>query len=100
QLEGCLLARLANLSLAAAVPAPCSSHTTMACFPNPTEGGDVPMRIVLMGFCLGIGATLAWQSYGDDARRTIARSYPQLGWLAPSPQPATATARKPAPSSR
>jgi len=53
------------------------------------------LLIVLIGFCFGIGATLAWQSYGDDARRTIARSHPKLGWLAPA-----ATARKPTPSSR
>jgi hypothetical protein len=39
QLEGCLPARLANLCLAAAVLAPCSSHTAMACFPNPTRRG-------------------------------------------------------------
>jgi hypothetical protein len=34
-------------------------------------------------FCMGIAATLAWQSYGDAARDVIASSYPQLGWLAP-----------------
>jgi hypothetical protein len=34
-------------------------------------------------FCVGVFATLAWQSYGDAARERIANSYPQLGWLAP-----------------
>jgi hypothetical protein len=34
-------------------------------------------------FCIGIGATLAWQPYGDAAREMIASSSPQLGWLAP-----------------
>lgn len=35
---------------------------------------------------LGIGGTLAWQSYGDQARQMIATAYPQqLGWLVPSP---------------
>jgi len=34
-------------------------------------------------FCIGVAATLAWQSYGDAARERIASSYPQLGWLAP-----------------
>jgi len=38
---------------------------------------------VLFTFCVGVGATLAWQSYGDAARQIIANSYPQLGWLAP-----------------
>jgi hypothetical protein len=37
----------------------------------------------LITFCLGIGATLAWQSYGDAARKIVAGRYPQLAWLAP-----------------
>jgi hypothetical protein len=40
------------------------------------------MRL-LIAFCVGIAATLAWQSYGDTARAMIAGSYPQLDWLAP-----------------
>ena len=38
-------------------------------------------------FCVGIGTTLAWQSYGDAARAMIAKSSPQLGWLAPQSVP-------------
>jgi len=34
-------------------------------------------------FCMGVTATLAWQSHGDAIREMIANSYPQLGWLAP-----------------
>ena len=41
------------------------------------------MRL-LITFCAGIAATLAWQFYGDTARQMIADSYPQLGWLAPA----------------
>ena len=41
----------------------------------------------LITFCIGVGAALAWQSYGDEAREMIANSYPQLGWLAPRPAP-------------
>ena len=37
----------------------------------------------LITFCVGVFATLAWQSHGDMARERIANSYPQLGWLAP-----------------
>ena len=37
----------------------------------------------LMAFCIGVAATLAWQSYGDAARQIIANSDPQLRWLAP-----------------
>jgi hypothetical protein len=41
------------------------------------------MMRFLITFCVGVFATLAWQSYGDMARERIANSYPQLGWLAP-----------------
>jgi hypothetical protein len=49
---------------------------------------------VLIAFCIGIAATLAWQSYGDTARDIIVRRYPQLAWLTPQvpvmlPSPAT-----------
>ncbi len=42
----------------------------------------------LITFCIGVGATLAWQSYGDAAREMIANSHPQLGWLGPQAEPA------------
>ena len=43
----------------------------------------------LIIFCIGVVATLAWQSYGDATREMIASSSPQgLGWLAPSAAPA------------
>jgi hypothetical protein len=32
---------------------------------------------------MGVGTTLAWQSYGDQIREMIANSSPQLRWLAP-----------------
>ena len=41
----------------------------------------------LIIFCIGVAATLAWQSYGDAARAMIANSSPQLGWLAPQTAP-------------
>ncbi len=41
----------------------------------------------LITFCIGVAATLAWQSYGHPARELIANSYPQLGWLAPQAEP-------------
>ena len=50
-------------------------------FPRPASRKR-PARL-LFTFCLGIAATLAWQSYGDRARGTIANLSPQLGWLAP-----------------
>jgi hypothetical protein len=55
----------------------------------------------LIIFCFGVGATLAWQSYGDAAREMIANSSPQLSWLAPQATPLAQTASDmpaPAPS--
>jgi hypothetical protein len=46
----------------------------------------------LIVFCVGIGTTLAWQSYGDAARAMIGNSSPQLGWLAPQAAPVVPTA--------
>ena len=45
-----------------------------------------------IAFCVGVAATLAWQSYGDTAREMIANAYPQLGWLAPQSEPLTQNA--------
>ena len=46
----------------------------------------------LIVFCVGVGTTLAWQSYGDAARAMIANSSPQLAWLAPQAAPVVPTA--------
>jgi hypothetical protein len=46
----------------------------------------------LITFCIGVAATLAWQSYGDAAREMIANLHPQLGWLAPRTAPVAQTA--------
>ena len=33
---------------------------------------------------IGVGGTLAWQAYGDEARHMMAAAYPErLGWIAP-----------------
>ena len=34
----------------------------------------------LVAICIGIAATLAWQSYGEAAKQVIATSAPELGW--------------------
>ncbi len=47
---------------------------------------------LLIAFCIGVAATLAWQSYGDAARAMIANAHPQLGWLAPQGEPVTQNA--------
>src|SRR5216684_3468699 len=52
-------------------------------------GMRVPLAITrfLITFCVGVAATLAWQSYGDAAREMIANASPQLSWLAPQAAP-------------
>src|SRR5215469_16352941 len=37
----------------------------------------------LLAICIGVAATLAWQSYGEAAKQTFAAKAPELGW---SPQ--------------
>jgi hypothetical protein len=44
------------------------------------------LRFVIV-FCIGAVAVVAWQSYGDLARSTIATSWPDLAWLAPGSTP-------------
>ena len=34
----------------------------------------------LLAICIGVAATLAWQSYGDAAKQVIATRAPELGW--------------------
>ena len=63
----------------------------MSAMPSPTG--------FLITFCIGVAATLGWQSYGDAAREMIANSYPQLNWLAPQTAPlAQAASDTPAPA--
>jgi hypothetical protein len=45
----------------------------------------IPLVRFLIIFCIGVSATLAWQSYG--AREMIATSYPHIGELAPQAEP-------------
>jgi hypothetical protein len=35
----------------------------------------------LITVLIGVGATLAWQSYGDEAKETVTTWAPSLGWL-------------------
>jgi hypothetical protein len=61
---------------------------------RPSLGRRASRRVArfLIVFCVGVGTTLAWQSYGDAARAMIATSSPQLGWLAPQTAPIVQTA--------
>jgi hypothetical protein len=46
----------------------------------------------LITLCIGVAATLTWQSYSDAAREKIANSFPQLSWLAPQIAPVAQSA--------
>ena len=54
----------------------------------------------LITFCLGVGGTVAWYSFGDPLRETIANASPQLAWIAPqsAAQPASDSTTPAAPS--
>ncbi len=55
----------------------------------------------LITFGVGVGGTLAWQAYGDEAKQMLATAYPgPLGWIAPQAPAAAPVAQSapPAPS--
>jgi hypothetical protein len=43
--------------------------------------GCLALTPLLITFCVGVAATLAWLSNGDAAREAIASSFPRLDWL-------------------
>ena len=47
---------------------------------------------VLLIFLLGFAAGIAWESYGDAARKTVAGWSPHLAWVAPAAVPASNSA--------
>ena len=67
-----------DLDLVASTPSSLGKQTSFA------------LARFLITFCSGVAATLAWQSYGDAARKMIASSSPQLGWSAPQAAPEAA----------
>jgi len=50
-------------------------------------GKRIPLALAAITFCIGVAATLAWQSRDDGARKAIASAFPQLGWLTPQAAP-------------
>jgi hypothetical protein len=45
-----------------------------------TRRGSRGFGRYLVAILIGVGATLAWQSYGDAAKQVIATKAPELGW--------------------
>ena len=51
--------------------------------PSDRQETSRPFARSLIMFCIGVAATLTWQSYNDAAKKIIASRSPELGWLAP-----------------
>src|SRR5258708_16981293 len=51
--------------------------------PSDRQETSRPFTRSLITFCIGVAATLTWQSYNDAAKKIIASWSPELGWLAP-----------------
>jgi hypothetical protein len=77
-------------------PAVCPADLKNDRSPNrqrpPGERALRTLSALPIAFCVGVAATLAWQSYGDAAREIVANAHPQLGWLAPQGEPVTQNA--------
>jgi hypothetical protein len=58
---------------------------------SPGKQASFALARFLIAFCIGVAATLAWQSYGDATRKMIASSSPQPAWSAPQAAPEAAT---------
>jgi hypothetical protein len=54
---------------------------------RPRLGKRILLAVALITFCVGAATALAWQAYGDAARKTFTSSFPQLAWLAPPSAP-------------
>jgi hypothetical protein len=49
---------------------------------------------VLLIFLVGFAAGIAWQSYGGEARKTVAGWSPRLAWVAPAPASSSGAAER------
>ena len=51
--------------------------------PSDRQENSRPFARFLITFCIGVAATLTWQSYNGAVKKIIAGSSPQFAWLAP-----------------
>lgn len=68
-------------------PRPSATVKNIASTAKKRSVGRRPMRAVVRFFIailIGAGATLAWQSYGDEAKAMVRTWAPSLAWLLPS----------------
>jgi hypothetical protein len=61
--------------------APPASMTIRSRSPGPRLAGERSVPLSTIAVLIGIGATLAWQSYGDEAKNIVVTKAPSLGWL-------------------
>ena len=77
-------------------PAVCRADKQHDRFLNPRAPGGTQASLtlsrLLITFCIGVAAILAWQSYGDAAKEIIANSSPNFGWFAVQAAPAAQNA--------
>jgi hypothetical protein len=64
-----------------ATPGPAERNNAPTSRPSLRRRGSRGLAGFLLTVCVGVAATLAWQSYGDTARQMIASSAPPLGWM-------------------
>jgi hypothetical protein len=78
-----------RMAIAEPIEEPVDSSFPLANDDLPSDRLPLGKRLsrFLIPFCIGVAATLAWQSYGDTAREMIAGWSPQLSWLAPPAAP-------------
>ncbi len=65
---------------------------------SPLKGVSAGTRAVraftrfVVAILIGVGLTLAWQFYGDEAKQLVRTSAPSLAWLVPGPDATAADA--------
>jgi len=84
--------RWATVPPVAAIPHPADLDRLPSKRPPLRKRASRTLTRFLITFCIGVAATLIWQSFGDAARETIASSSARLAWLAPQAAPVAQTA--------
>jgi hypothetical protein len=92
ELPGASLPVATSVDGTAIRPADLKNDESSIEWPSPGKRVLVALTRFLITFCIGVAVTLAWQSYGDEAKEMVASSFPQLGWLAPQAAPVTQNA--------
>ncbi len=68
-----------------APPRPSGFNNDHLASDGPSIGGRIFRTLArfFIAVLIGVGATLAWQSHGDDAKQIVRTWAPSLGWLLP-----------------